>query len=176
MNKKEENARILDPQRFQIAKNMTVMPGGPENNNPMNVTDNASPAIQAPSIYGDYAQQYGQMGTGMVNPMQVPHSQLMESQTVGQGLNYIPYGMQQQPDMSGVSQAVDGMEAGRQAQEAQQRGLYAGPMGMMGQPAVPGGMPPNMPGTSGPPMMQGMPSAEFATGKGMNTRTGKRGK
>ena len=74
MNKKEENARILDPQRFQIAKNMTVMPGGPENNNPMNVTDNASPPIQAPSIYGDYAQQYAQMGTGMVNPMQVPHS------------------------------------------------------------------------------------------------------
>ena len=76
MNKKEENARILDPQRFQIAKNMTVMPGGPENNNPMNVTDNASPPIQAPSIYGDYAQQYAQMGTGMVNPMMVPHSKL----------------------------------------------------------------------------------------------------
>jgi len=176
MNKKEENARILDPQRFQIAKNMTVMPGGPENNNPMNVTDNASPPIQAPSIYGDYGQQYAQMGTGMVNPMQVPHSNLMESQTVGQGLNYIPYGMQQQPDISGVSMAPDGMESGRLAGEAQADGLFAGPMGMMGQPAVPGGMPPNMPGTSGPPMMQGMPSAEFATGKGMNTRTGKRGK
>ena len=176
MNKKEENARILDPQRFQIAKNMTVMPGGPENNNPMNVTDNASPPIQAPSIYGDYAQQYAQMGTGMVNPMMVPHSKLMESQTVGQGLNYVPYGMQQQPDMAGVSPAFEGMEAGRQAQEAQQRGLFGGPMGLMGQPAVPGAMPPNMPGTSGPPMMQGMPSAEFAAGKGMNTRTGKRGK
>ena len=88
----------------------------------------------------------------------------------------MPFGMQQQPDMAGVSPATDGMEAGRQAQAAQQRGLYAGPMGMMGQPAVPGGMPGNMPGTSGPPMMQGMPSAEQAAGKGMNTRTGKRGK
>jgi hypothetical protein len=176
MNKKEENARMLDPQRFQIAKNMTVMPGGPENNNPMNVTDNASPPIQSPSIYGDYAQQYAQMGTGMVNPMMVPHSKLMESQTVGQGYNNIPYGMQQQPDISGVSMAPDGMESGRLANEAQADGLFAGPMGMMGQPAVPGGFPPNMLGTSGPPMMQGMPSAEFAAGKGMNTRTGKRGK
>jgi len=71
---KESNARILDPQRFKIAKNMTDMPGGPENNNPMNVTDNASPAIQAASIYGDYSQNYAQMGTGMVNPSMVPHS------------------------------------------------------------------------------------------------------
>ncbi len=179
MSKKEDNARLLDPQRFQIAKNMTVMPGGPENNNPMNVTDNASPPIQAPSIYGDYAQQYAQMGTGMVNPGMVPHSKLTEAQTVGQGLNYIPYGMQQQPDISGVSMAPDGMESGRLAGEAQKLGLPGiGALGMQGLPAqpAPGAFPPNMQGTSGPPMMQGMPSAEFAAGKGMNTRTGKRGK
>ncbi len=173
---KESNANILDPNRFKIAKNMAVIPGGPENNNPMNVTDNASPPIQGTSIYGDFAQQYPQMGTGMVNPVGIPHSPLMGSQTVGQGFNSFPYGMQQQPDTAGASPATDGMEAGRQAQAAQQRGLFAGPMGMMGQPAIPGGMPGNMPGTSGPPMMQGMPSAEQAAGKGMNTRTGKRGK
>jgi len=178
MSKKEENARVLDPQRFKIAKNMTVMPGGPENNNPMNVTDNASPAIQAPSIYGDFSQQYPQMGTGMVNPMGVPHSPLLESQTVGQGYNGVPYGMQQQPDTAGVSMAPDGMESGRLAQEAQQRGLQAGAMGMTGLPAqpAPGAFPGAFPGSSGPPMMQGMPSAEQAAGKGMNTRTGKRGK
>ena len=34
---KEDNARMLDPQRFQVAKSMAVMPGGPMNNNPMNV-------------------------------------------------------------------------------------------------------------------------------------------
>ena len=62
MNNKEGNARMLDPQRFQVAKNMSVLPGGPQNNNPMNVTDNASPAIQAASIYGDYSQNYMQMG------------------------------------------------------------------------------------------------------------------
>ena len=173
---KESNANILDPNRFKIAKNMTVMPGGPENNNPMNVTDNASPPIQSTSIYGDFAQQYPQMGTGMVNPMGVPHSSLMESQTVGQGFNGVPYGMQQQPDISGVSMAPDGMESGRLAQEAQQQGLFAGPMGMMGQPVVPGAFPGAFPGSNGPPMMQGMPSAEQAAGQGMNTRTGKRGK
>jgi len=176
MNKKEENARMLDPQRFQVAKNMTVMPGGPQNNNPMNVTDNASPPIQAPSIYGDYSQQYPQMGTGMVNPMQVPHSSLMESQTVGQGYNGVPYGLQQQPDTAGASPATDGMESNRLFTEVKNRGVPAGAMGYQGMPAIPGGMPGDMPGTSGPPMMQGMPSAEQAAGGGMNTRTGKRGK
>ena len=53
---------MLDPQRFQINKNMAVIPGGPENNNAMNVTDNASPPIKSTSIYGDYAQNYAQMG------------------------------------------------------------------------------------------------------------------
>ena len=175
MNKKEENARMLDPMRFKVTKNMPYVQGGPDNNNPMNVTDNASPQIQAASIYGDFQQNYAQMGTGMVNPLNVPNSGLQQNFPVGQRNNGMPFGMQQQPDMAGVSPATDGMEAGRQAQAAQQRGLYAGPMGMMGQPAVPGGMPDN-PAFSGPPMMQGMPSAEQAAGKGMNTRTGKRGK
>tara|TARA_R110002049_G_scaffold39201_2_gene120905 strand:+ start:177 stop:749 length:573 start_codon:yes stop_codon:yes gene_type:complete len=163
---KESNARILDPQRFKIAKNMTVMPGGPENNNPMNVTDNASPPIQATSIYGDYAQNYAQMGTGMVNPSMVPHSKLTEGQTVGQRLNSMPYGMQQQPDTSGISMAPDGMESGRLAGEAQKYGLNPGPMGMTGMPAqpAPGAFPGAFPGSSGPPMMQGMQSAEQAAG------------
>ena len=51
-SKAQQNSMALDPQRQMIAKNMSVMPGGPENNNPMNVTDNASPAINATSIYG----------------------------------------------------------------------------------------------------------------------------
>ena len=176
MSNKQDNANILDPNRFKIAKNMAVIPGGPENNNPMNVTDNASPPIQSTSIYGDYAQQYPQMGSGVLNPQMVPNSGLQQNFPLGQRNNGMPFGMQQQPDMSGVSPMTDGMESNRLGGEAQQRGLFAGPMGMMGQPAIPGGMPGNMPGTSGPPMMQGMPSAEQAAGKGMNTRTGKRGK
>ncbi len=172
---KRERANVLDPTRFKIA-HQNAMPNGAQNNNPMNVTDNASPPIQGTSIYGDYAQQYDRMGTGMVNPMANGPSGLQQNFPMGQRNNAIPFGLQQQPDTSGVSMAPDGMESGRLAQESQQRGLFAGPMGMMGQPAIPGGMPGNMPGTSGPPMMQGMPSAEQAAGKGMNTRTGKRGK
>ena len=68
-SKAQQNALMLDPQRQMIAKNMSVIPGGPENNNPMNVTDIATPPVKGASIYGDYAQQYPQMGTGMVNPM-----------------------------------------------------------------------------------------------------------
>jgi hypothetical protein len=172
---KKTNAQMLDPNRFKIAKQNAVIPGGPENNNPMNVTDNASPPIQAASIYGDYSQNYPQMGTGMVNPMMVGPSGLQQNYPAGRGMNQVPFGMQQQPDTSGVSMAPDGMESGRLAQEVQQRGVPAGAMGYQGMPAIPGNMPDN-PAFSGPPMMQGMPSAEMAAGQGMNTKTGKRGK
>ena len=170
---KKTNAQMLDPMRFKIAQQNAVVPGGPQNNNPMNVTDNASPPIQAQSIYGDMAQAYPQMGTGMVNPMGVGPSGLQQNFPAGRGMNQVPYNMQQQPDTSGVSMAPDGMESGRLASDAQMRGVVAGPMGMQGMPAVPGNMPEN-PAFSGPPMMQGMPSAEMATG--VNMKTGKRGK
>ncbi len=166
MNSKN-NAEILDPQRFKIAKNMTVMPGGPENNSPMNVTDNASPPIQSTSIYGDYAQNYAQMGTGMVNPINVPNSGQPQNYPGMQGLNaQSPYGMQQQPDTSGVSMIADGMESGRLAGEASKYGLNAGAMGMMGMPAqpAPGAFPGAFPGSSGQPLMPGMQSAEQAAG------------
>ena len=170
---KKENAQILDPMRFKIAQQNAVIPGGPENNNPMNVTDNASPVIQGQSIYGDYAQAYPQMGTGMVNPMGVGPSGLQQNFPAGRGMNQVPYNMQQQPDTAGVSMAPDGMESGRLATDAQMRGVVAGPMGMQGMPAIPGNLPEN-PAFSGPPMMQGMPSAEQAAG--MNMKSGKRGK
>lgn len=172
---KKENAQILDPMRFKIAQQNAVVPGGPQNNNPMNVTDNASPVIQSQSIYGDHGQAYAQMGTGMVNPMGVGPSGLQQNFPAGRGMNQVPYNMQQQPDTSGVSMAPDGMESGRLATDAQQRGVVAGPMGMQGMPAIPGNLPEN-PAFSGPPMMQGMPSAEMAAGQGMNMKTGKRGK
>jgi hypothetical protein len=42
-------------------------------------------------------------------------------------------------------------------------------------PAIPGRVP-DSPEFSGPPLMQGFPSAEMAAGQGMNMKTGKRGK
>jgi hypothetical protein len=172
---KKQNAQMLDPMRFKIAQQNAVIPGGPQNNNPMNVTDNASPPIQSQSIYGDYAQQYPQMGTGMVNPMMVGPSGLQQNFPAGRGKNQVPYNMQQQPDTAGVSMAPDGMESGRLAQAVQQRGVPAGPMGYQGMPAIPGRVP-DSPEFSGPPLMQGFPSAEMAAGQGMNMKTGKRGK
>ena len=151
MNKKEKNSRALDPMRHQIAKNMSVMPGGPQNNNPMNVTDNASPAIQAKSIYGDFDQNYPQMGTSMVNPMAVGPSGLQQNMPMMRGKNaQAPYGMQQQPDASGKSPMSDMMEASRLGMNIQ-KGLPQGFMGYQGMPAmeIPGSVPGDMNGSSG---------------------------
>ena len=151
MNKKEQNSRALDPMRHQIAKNMSVVPGGPQNNNPMNVTDNASPAIQAKSIYGDFDQNYPQMGTGMINPMAVGPSGLQQNMPMMRGKNaQAPYGMQQQPDASGKSPMSDMMEASRLGMNIQ-KGLPQGFMGYQGMPAmqIPGAIPGEMNGSSG---------------------------
>ena len=170
MSKKEDNAKMLDPNRFRIAHQNAVIPGGPQNNNPMNVTDNASPPITSSSIYGDYRQNYAQMGTGMVNPMMVNPSGLQQNFPLGRGKNSIPFGMQQQPDTSGVSMIPDGMESGRLANEASQRKLPSvGAMGMIGQSATPapGAFPGAFPASNGQPLMKGMQSAEQAA-SGMN--------
>jgi hypothetical protein len=151
MNKKEQNSRALDPMRHQIAKNMSVMPGGPQNNNPMNVTDNASPPIQAKSIYGDFDQNYPQMGTSMVNPMGVGPSGLQQNMPMMRGKNaQAPYGMQQQPDARGISPMSDMMESSRLGMNIQ-KGLPQGMMGYQGMPAmqIPGAVPGEMNGSSG---------------------------
>ena len=159
-SKAQENSMMLDPQRQMIAKNMAVLPGGPENNNPMNVTDNASPEIQGTSIYGDYAQNYPQMGTGMINPMNVQASGLTQFFPMGRGKNAsAPYGMQMQPESSGKSPMPDMMESSRLSMNAQM-GVPVGAMGYQGMPAVPGAFPRDMGGTSGPPLMPGMQSVE----------------
>ena len=148
-SKAQQNAMALDPQRQMIAKNMSVLPGGPQNNNPMNVTDNASPAIQSTSIYGDYSQNYPQMGTGIINPMQVGPSGLQQSMPVGRGKNsQAPYGMQPQPDVRPVVPTTDVMESTRLTMGVQE-GLPRGAMGYQGMPVIPGGIPGEMPGMGG---------------------------
>ena len=148
-SKAQQNSMALDPQRQMIAKNMSVMPGGPQNNNPMNVTDNASPAIQSKSIYGDYDQNYAQMGTSMVNPMGVGPSGLKQNMPMGRGKNaQAPYGMQQQPDTRPTVPTTDVMESTRLTMGVQE-GLPKGAMGYQGMPAIPGGIPGQMPGMGG---------------------------
>jgi len=167
---KGDNHKMMDPRMGNIAKQNAVMPGGPQNNNPMNVTNNSDgQSVQANSIYNDFPQNYAQMGTGMLNPEGVGPSQLLSQAgqpfVVGQGKNgQVPYGMQQQPDTSGSGPNTDMMESMRLAPYADMKGLPGGAMGLQGMPAVPGGLPGNMPGTSGVPLMQGTPSAEMVPG------------
>tara|TARA_R100000951_G_C2651000_1_gene184375 strand:+ start:1334 stop:1906 length:573 start_codon:yes stop_codon:yes gene_type:complete len=154
---KEDRANLLDPNRSKIAKQNAVIPGGPENNNPMNVTDNASPEIKAASIYGDYAQNYKKsMGTYAVNPQGIPPSGLQQNNPMGQLLNgQTPYGQQNQLNINDLL-IPDAMEAARLAENAQKYGLNVGAMGMIGMPAqpAPGAFPPAFPGSNGEPLMK----------------------
>ena len=145
MDKREDNARMLDPDRFKIAKNMSYMPGGPMMNNPMNVT-NTSP--QPGSMSGINQYPYGDSGLendprmGIVGP--APNSGMPQNIVRGTGYNGpIPYNAQPQPSSS----AEEPMEGMRLAQDASNRGLTANQfMGMTGSPAP-------LPGNPGP--MQG---------------------
>ena len=129
---------MLDPNRFKIAQSNAVMPGGPQNNNPMNITDVMDPPVQADSIYGDHRQAYAQMGTGMVNPNMI-------QPTMQRPLNDMP-----QPSLS----SQEPMEGVRLAQDASNRGLFATPfLGVSGSPTLmPGALDPTIPG-SGMPLM-----------------------
>ena len=91
MNKKD-NAVSLDPNRFKMAKNMSAVPGGPMNNNPMNVTSvggqpgSMSGVNQFP--YGDSGlANDGRMGADILNPTMVPNSGLQQNMPLGQGQN-----------------------------------------------------------------------------------------
>jgi hypothetical protein len=168
---KQQNAQVLDPLRFKIAQQNAVLPGGPQNNNPMNVTgvgqQPASSSGMSQHPYGDTANMYPQMGADILNPMSVGPSGLQQNFPIGQRLNaQVPFGLQQQPNTAGVSTMTDEMESGRLAQEALKNGLNPGRMGMTGMPAqpAPGAFPGAFPGSSGPPIMQGMQSAEMAAG------------
>lgn len=174
-NKKEENARLLDPQRFQMAKSMAVVPGGPMNNNPMNIgnIDASGGSMSGVNLYpyGDSGlENPAQLGTNAVFPQ--PPSGLPQQNTVGRGRNaFAPYNQQPQPP----SQAQDNMESVRLGGEAKSLGLSVSPMGALGlpsQPAPGGSLPSNeqSPGTLG---LQGQMTSEVPP-KGMNTRSGKR--
>ena len=159
--KKGDNHKMMDSRMGMIAKQNAVVPGGPQNFNPMNVTSNTDgQQVQANSIYNDFPQNYPKMGTGMVQTEGIPPSQLLSQAgqpfVMGQGKNgQVPYGMQQQPDTSGSGPNTDMMESMRLAQYAANAKLPGGAMGLQGMPAIPGGVPGDMPGSSGPPLMPG---------------------
>lgn len=176
MDKREENARMLDPDRFKIAKSMSHIPGGPMNNNPMNVTGLGNQSGSFSGInqfpYGDSGlENDGRVGANGVYPMQ--NSGQPQQFANGQRLNSAaPYGLQNQPD----SKAEEAFEGARLGMEAQDRGLntsqYMGIVGLPAQPA-PGGVIPSQQQTQTTLGLQGSQSAEVPP-KGMDMRSGKR--
>lgn len=158
---KQERAGILDPQRFQINKNMAVVPGGPENNNAMNVTSINTPQITAMSIMGDHQQNYPQMGTQMVNPVGVQASGLQQNFPMGRSLNAgTPYNMQPQPTPN-TEEPMEGMRLG---ETAMQKGIMSSQfMGPTGSAAIlPGAMDPTIPGSGVP--LGNMPTVSQVVG------------
>ena len=154
MASKKDNAMMLDPNRFKIAQQNSVMPGGPMNNNPMNVT---SVGPQPSSLSGVNQYPYGdsglanppQLGADFINPQAITSSNSWQGNTAGQGLNSTAqYGLQPQPSPN----AEEPMEGMRLGMDASTKGLMSSQfMGPTGSPAlIPGALSPSIPGTGMP--------------------------
>ena len=157
----------MDP--AAISYGMSPLPGAPPgpgnmNGNPMNVTSfgNQSASMNEggmqENLYRDGAFNYPQTGANILNPLNVPRSQVQQNTPVTYvGNNSMtPYGMQQQPSLSS-EEPMEGMRLGTSAMN---RGVQANEfMGQIGSPAVmPGAFTSALPGTSGPPLMPPMTS------------------
>jgi len=155
MSKSQQNSMALDPKRAMIAKEMSVMPGGPENNNPDPVIQASAGVNPGTSIYNDYDQTgvYPAMNGSLLNPDMVKNSMVPGYLAPGQRLN-AGYGQFQQPDINGNSPMTDAMEGARLNMMGQPD-LPRSAMGLAGSAAIPGGLPPDMPGTTGQPLMPG---------------------
>ena len=159
--------KAMDPSAMSMQ--MSPIPGAPVgpgnmNGNPMNVNDFGSqqasmdPQGFQDNIYRDGKYQYPQSGANVLNPAFVQRSQVQQNTpvtTVGNNSG-VPFGLQQQPDIT----SADQMEGMRQGGSAMSRGLHANPfMGLDGLPALmPGALAGSMPGTSGPPLLPPMTS------------------
>lgn len=171
MKSKKDTLAMLDPNRFKIAKNMAIIPGGPMNNNPMNVT---SIDPQTSSFSG--INKYPYEDSGMQNPHQLggvyPMMNTMkpQNQVSGIGKNTV-YGSVPGP----TGNMADAMEGVRLGENAAKLKLNASPMGAIGESATvaPGGSIPQVQQTPFTMGLQGQQSAEIQP-KGMNTKTGKR--
>ena len=147
-NSKMTRAMEMDPNRFNLAKNMSVVPGGPMNNNPMNVTSVGS---QPGSLSGTNQFPYGdsgltndtRTGTDVLNPLNVIPSQVSP----------IPNNPQPSPGMA------DQLESTRLGMNASQKGVIANAMGPAGSPVTtPGAFPMNAPYTTGGSFLQPLTS------------------
>lgn len=178
MNSKEKRVQMLDPNRMKIAKNNAYVPGGPMNNNPMNVTSN-NPTPGSMSGVNEYP--YGDSGLPVADGrmgspvMPQPKSELPQNTPLGTGYNGgQPFNSQFQPP----AKFEEMLEGGRLSGDAKMRQLVSNQyMGVIGQPATvaPGGVVPSDQ-QSGATIPLGMNVLEgLPTAGGMNMKSGKRG-
>ena len=150
-----------DPTRGQMAASYAVVPGGPQNNNPQNVTSINS----GPNTYGS---AYGDMQWN--NDPRL--AQVMPYPVSGKPQNMVLAGLKgynAQADMipQPPPQMADAMTADYNGKMAQMRGLIPSPMGMTGLPAqpAPGGVMPSPQQAPNTMPLQTMPPEQAA---GMN--------
>ena len=144
MASKEERAKMMDPNRFKIAQNMSVVPGGPMNNNPMNVTsiENQSGSLNGVNEfpYGDMTENAPQMGANIFEPW---HGETWSSADHADGCWYEQSGTLWNATAA-FPNAEEPMEGMRLGQQSQQRGLFTSQfMGPTGSGALmPGALDP----------------------------------
>ena len=155
MSKQKQQRREMagpqfNPMAQQISYGMSPMPGAPPgpgnmNGNPENITSlGQSPSTMNPmgeeNLYRDAGGlQYAQTGADILNPINIPRSQLMQNTPMGQRNNAgAPYNLQMGPP----AEAADQMAGMNYAMQAQSRGLQAnefmGPVGLPAEAAAQG--------------------------------------
>ena len=162
-NTKMQRAMMQDPDRFAIAKNMSVVPGGPMNNNPMNVTNFGNQSGSMSGInqypYADSGEEFAQMGANILNPMNVQNS----------GMSPINERPQPSADMA------DMLESTRLGETAAAKGVITDAMGPAGSQAmIPGSFPGAAPDTTGGQFMQPLTSMNAMTPGATPVKTGKK--
>tara|TARA_R110002020_G_scaffold143654_3_gene316093 strand:- start:301 stop:852 length:552 start_codon:yes stop_codon:yes gene_type:complete len=180
---KGDNHSLMGPNMRlgNIVKSTAMIPGAPggmggDSNNPYPVQQASSAPVNPTSLYGDLSlNNLTQVGTGILNPENIPRSPLQQNQPPGRGKNAgAQYGLQPQQISGNIP---DAMESSRLATLPMGKQMPIGPMGMAGQQAIPGGLPGNMPGTTGGPMMANLnmtPGADpVKTGQRKKSKKGK---
>ena len=181
---KGDNHSLMGPnfELGKIVKSTAMIPGAPggmggDSNNPYPVQQATSAPVVPTSLYGDLSlNNLPQVGTGILNPGNIPRSPLQQNQPPGRGKNGgYQYGLQPQ-NISGDIPAA--MESARLAQIPGSKGMPMGPMGMTGVAApMPGALPSNLPGSTGGPMMANLnitPGQNpIKTGQRNNSKKGK---
>jgi len=135
-SEKQQRAEILDPKRFEMAKQMSPLPGSPDAmvNNPQNL-----PGPQPSSMSGVNLSPYGDMGRSndprLGGVWAQPNSGIQQANTAGRGYQG-NIGRLEIDQIQPPPEASDPLEASRLDDTARKYGLNFGPMGPIGMEAT----------------------------------------